>query len=248
MPTPYFLNLVSTLNLGLLSSPADLEKTCKSLAVLEAIICPEWKNRYCTFEIINNESLFHLQNEQGDHMCIWFTRHGVLINGFAMESTMNGWRNKNTQDKYSVFKLFKMGSSFFELKKHYPMWKGLTDNIPEELHNYIYKEPIKSLGTTFCIWQANHQNSWQTGNIELPNDDIGDGSEELLFLVDGNADTYYIWATEYYDFQDLQLDCVALIYQHEPISKELLYQINSEYVSVDLLKKELDAIEYPHNL
>ena len=44
------MNQISTKNLHLLPDPSVLKEICKSLAALEAMICPEWEYRYYSYQ------------------------------------------------------------------------------------------------------------------------------------------------------------------------------------------------------
>ncbi len=87
--------LISTQNLKNLPSPIDLQKLCKSISALEAIISPDWEYRYFSYQNdwSETEELCKMRTGQGDQLLILFSKNGTCINGFANESTMNGWKN-----------------------------------------------------------------------------------------------------------------------------------------------------------
>ena len=140
---------LSTQNLSLLPSSKKLKDLCKSISTLEAIISPEWGDRYYSYnnQWSETEEVFELRDGQGDQMLILFDYKGVIINGFAHESIMN-------------------------------KWKGVIEQVPKEFQEFIYEEPVKSIGTTFCIWKMNSDEKWQIGDIEFPEDNYLDGSAE----------------------------------------------------------------------
>ena len=99
------------------------------------------------------------------------------------------------------------------------MGGGITSIAAFKDNEFIFGEPVKSIGTTFCIWQIQTDNNWRIGKVKLPNDDYKDGSIDLLQLLDGKPLTYKNWAEEYYEenFEDneLKLELVEKIYNGE---------------------------------
>jgi len=224
---------ISTKNLELLPSIIDFQNLCKSISALEAIICPDWEYRYFSYNKnwSNAEEICEMRNGQGDQMLILFNQFGVLINGFAHESQMNGWRSVKVKKKESFLNnLFNSKSKKEQVIQN--IWKGVTEGLPKEFEEFIYGEPVKSIGTTFCIWQSKMYNYWQIGSIDFPNDEYLDGSADLLQLLDNNPKTYKNWAEEYYEEQfenfELDLSTVTAIYNQCKINNEIVRKINPQ--------------------
>jgi hypothetical protein len=226
------MDFPATSNLIALPEPDKLKNLCKSIAVLDAIISPDWEYRYFSYNADwdEGEELASMRDGQGDEYQILFNRHGAIINGFAHESEMNGWLET---DKGTIQKV----------------WPGVLEDVPAEFHNFINTEPIPSVGTTFCIWRKHDMATWQTGKILFPQDDYGDGSEDLLFMLNNNPETYKSWAEEYYDenFESggIPIDVVKYIYDGLPVSREVVLQINPGFKDFSQLKEELNQIRYP---
>ena len=245
---------ISTENLNLLPSPIDLKNVCKSISALEAIICPEWEYRYFSYQKdwSENEEFCEMRNGQGDHLLILFSSNGTCINGFSHESKMNGWKNTAIKEKKSfIDKLFgSKKESKTELIQI--IHNGVLDNLPKAFSKFIFEEPVKSIGTTFCIWQTKNDDEWQKGNAILPKDDFKDGSKYLLNLLDGKPLTFKIWAEEYYEenFEksDLKLDLVEKVYNGVLATEEFAREINPELQDFDKLKSDLNEIGYKNSL
>ncbi|WMJ75346.1 hypothetical protein RCC89_19600 [Cytophagaceae bacterium ABcell3] len=124
---------------------------------------------------------------------------------------------------------------------------GILEGLPEVFHDFIYGEPVKSIGTTFCIWQTNTDNEWKTGKINLPNDEYKDGSSDLLELLDGKPSTYKKWAEDYYDL-DLEQKLIERIFNGEIVTKELVDKLNPELEDYGKLKYDLDEIGYKYKV
>lgn len=244
----------STQNLMLLPNPSELQKLCRAISALEAIICPEWEYRYFSYQQdwSETEEFCGMRNGQGDQLLILFSQYGTCINGFALNSKLNGWKKTNTEQKTIWFK------NLFGLKtKTQPdlvqdISSGILNGLPDEFRRFISGEPVKSVGTTFCIWQQKSESIWQTGDMNLPDDDYKDGSEELLQLLDGKPFTYKTWAEEYYDEEfadrELQLHLVENIYNGAIITPELVKAINPALLDFQHLKSELQEIGYHDKL
>ena len=244
----------STENLNLIPKPIELQNLCKSISAIEAIISPLWEYRYYSYQKdwSETEEFCEMRNGQGDQMLILFRNDGICINGFASESEMNGWKNVRVKEKKSLIdKLFgSKKETNTELIQRIP--NGVVSELPESFKEFIYGEPVKSIGTTFCIWNTGTDTDWKIGKITLPDDDYKDGSSDLLELLDGKPATYKKWAEEYYEEEfenrELKLDAVEKIYSGIIISKDLVLDINPEFEDFKRLKSDLNEIGYKNEL
>ena len=147
------MSIPSTENLNLIPKPEDLQKLCKSISALEAIISPEWEYRYYSYQKdwSESEEFCEMRNGQGDQMLIVFSKDGNCINGFAQESEMNGWKNIPIEDKKSF--MDKLFGSKKETKTvlTQEIQSGVVTELPQVFNEFVFGEPVKSIGTTFCI-------------------------------------------------------------------------------------------------
>jgi hypothetical protein len=191
-----------------------------------------------------------MRNGSGDEFHVLFNKAGVVINGFAHESVMSGWKEMPVKPSGFFAKLF--GSKKTELRQS--IWEGVVDTVPGVFTSFIFGEPIASIGTTFCIWRRCTDNSWQIGNIHLPADAYGDGSEDLLFILDNKPETYKKWAEDYYEeqfdgnSQRLDIEMVRHIYAHKKLTMAVVLKLNPALEDVEKLKADLDEIGYDHEL
>lgn len=239
---------ISTKNLVGIPDILTLKNLCKSISTLEAIICRDWEYRYYSYQ--NNwdeelgEEYFEMRNGQDDQFSILFSKFGAIINGFAHESVMSNWEEIEIEQKGFLKKMFCKK----EIKMQQNIWKGVIENVPTEFKSFILGEPIKSIGTTFCIWRKNEDKIWNIGEIDFPKDKYTDGSADLLYILDNNPTTYLKWALEYYDkhFENtkLKIETVKHIYDSKKITKELILELNPEIEDFEELKNELKEIGY----
>ncbi len=200
----------------------SLEKLSQSLAMLDAIISPEWEYRYYSFNSkwSENEAMASMRDGSGDDYFVLFNSNGAIIKGFAHESSMSPNFNEPVE-----------------------IWKGILDNVPSEFKNFL-SEPAFSLeNTTFCVWRKFSDAFWQIGEINFPEEKDPDGMNELLAILDRNPSTYKNWA-EYYFGREFSLVAIENIYQQKPLSNELLKQLNKD-ISLEDLQEDIEEIGYP---
>ncbi len=107
-------------------------------------------------------------------------------------------------------------------------------------------EPVKSIGTTFCLWSTELKN-WQTGEIE----NHENNSQEMLSIFDGQPKSYIDWATEYfeesYKESGVPLDIVTQIYDGQTLTKPMVLSIVDELEDWEQLERDLIEIDYPYD-
>ena len=204
--------MISTRNLGALPSIDDLRRLCQSLAMLDAILEPEWQSRYYSFNSRwkPSEMMASMRNGSGDESFILFTADGAAIKGFAHESPMARF-----------------------IATHGKVWPGVLDHVPTEFAGFLAEPAFSMEWTTFCIWRRYTDPAWQIGDVTFPAGEDPDGSAELLAILDGNPRTYQQWAEDYYE-RDVPLALVEQLYRHRPLTADLVVGLNPEVMLDDL--------------
>lgn len=207
--------------LAFLPDVESLRKLSQSLAMLDAILSPEWEARYYSFNSKwdTDEMMASMRNGEGDEYYVLFNKDGAIIKGFAHESPMSPFSNKPVK-----------------------IWKGVLEDVPKEFQSFLSEPAFALEETTFCIWRKYIDSSWQIGNINYPTGEDPDGLMELLFILDSNPSTYKDFAEEYYE-QEVPLSSIESIYQHKPLTKTLVKTLNEE-VSVEDLQEDIQEIGY----
>lgn len=216
---------LNTQNRNNLPHPTELKKLCKSLAVLDAIFSQEWEYRYYSYNCkwSENEEFFQMRDGEGNEMLILFTNKGVVINGFDHE--------------------------LYDYEAKLPNKQDLTNMLPDHYSDFIFGEPVASVGTTYCIW-SNENQEWSIGKVVYDKD----GSEDQLYIFDNNPDTYINWAIDYYfDKEEDEMTpemklVIKDIYLSKLLTKEMVLTLNNELEDWELLKEDLLDINYPHTL
>lgn len=210
--------MLSTSNHTALPPVADLQRLCQALAVLDAINSQDEEYRYYSYS-----------PEWGENEAVFEMSDGEgdqMLALFRPEGcVLNGYLDGYDQ----------------------PAKARVTQGLPAAFQEFIFGEPVNSIGTTFCLWHpAEPGQNWQTGVVEDE-----DGFEELLFILDNNPATYAEWATEYYteetDKKPVTAEAVAPIYRHEVLTKAMVLALVDELESWPQLEADLQAIGYPYD-
>jgi PHD/YefM family antitoxin component YafN of YafNO toxin-antitoxin module len=122
-----------------LPTKETLQKICKAVSVLDAIICQDWQYRYYSYNSQwgDGEEFFEMRNGEGEHVLILFRKEGCVINGVHSEYK---------PDDKSL----------------------LTNGLPDIFHEFIFGEPVASRGTNFCIW-TDISGNWQFNDTKTEN-------------------------------------------------------------------------------
>lgn len=204
--------MINTASLHELPEPAELERLTQALAVLDAIMSPEWWYRYYSFDPAwaPGERMASMRNGSGDHWNMIFSDAGAALVGLGHES------------------------STFEPGNPKPwVFKG----FPAAFEKNLRQEPaFETENSTFCIWYLLEEGRWRSGADEP----VDDGSAEFLAILKGDPKAYVKFAEHYYEVE-LALKDVVHIYKHMPLTPDLVMRMNPD-VDLDSLKQELHQI------
>lgn len=215
--------MISTRNLSLLPDVDRLRRILQSMAMLDAILSPEWPYRYYSFNAHwgAGELMGSMRNGSGDHFFAHFGPAGCWLKGFAHEYPMTPYREVPPR-----------------------VWPGVLDAVPTDFAGCLQEPAFSVADATFCIWRRYDDPAWNLGPIVFPNHPQDpDGSEFLLSPLDGDPQTYRAFAAEYYE-RDVDLSAVEHIYQNRALTAEVVAQLNLE-VSLAELAEDAREIGYP---
>ena len=93
------LIMISTRTLVLLPSITELKRRCQSIAMLDAILSPEWEHRYYSFnsQWDENEEMASMGDGSRDSYFILFSPQGAIIKGYAHKSRMGRYAVESGQ-------------------------------------------------------------------------------------------------------------------------------------------------------
>jgi hypothetical protein len=218
--------LISTRNLLSLPDVDQLKELLQSMALLDAILQPEWEFRCYSFNSFwaADKQLGSMRNGQGDDFFALFNMAGCWLKGFAHEAPMTPYRAEPKR-----------------------VWPGVLEGVPAEFA-YCLRQPAFNVeDTTFCVWRRYTDAGWQYGPVEYPaGHPDPDGSECLVSPLDGRPETYREWAESYFSGSrsGLAVEPVRHIYEHRPLTEELVRQLNPK-LSLEELQADIEEIGYP---
>jgi hypothetical protein len=131
--------VISTRDLSRLPDIETLRRLMQSLAVLDAILMPEWQYRLFSFNSrwSKGEQMGSMRDGQGDDLFAHFTKAGCFLKGFAHESPMTPYREQPKR-----------------------VWPGVLDSVPKTFAKSLAEPAFSMEDTTFCIWRLNGDPAW----------------------------------------------------------------------------------------
>ncbi|MFF4762430.1 hypothetical protein [Streptomyces sp. NPDC001292] len=211
----------------LLPEIAVLREHCRSLAILEAVLSPEWSDRYHSFDDhwSGRKSMASMRNGAGDEYSIVFSPAGAYVRGFDHESPMSPYVGDGP-------------------------WPGVLDEVPDVFRPCV-EEPAFSdedgmTVITACVWRETGDGGWKAGTIDFPDvaTEDPDGAGYLFqLLVDRSPEAFQQWAEDYYEVP-VDLEAVRHVFSSRPLTEEVVRALNSEIVLADLAE-DIAEIGYP---
>lgn len=192
-----------------------LRHRCKALAMLDAMIRPEWDYRYYSFNAnwATGEEMASMRDRQGDEWFLLFDKSGAAIKGFAHESDV--------------------------AKSDHA--KRIQIEVPPSFSSFL-SEPAFSMGdASFCYWRSAGAAEWSKVSTEHPESD--DGSSALLALLIDSAESYVEFASNYFE-KNISVEVVRYVYSLQRIDERLVSSVNSGLAIADALTMARE-IGYP---
>ncbi|MEV5931891.1 hypothetical protein AB0L56_03730 [Streptomyces sp. NPDC052079] len=206
---------------------AVLREHCRSLAVLEAVLSPEWESRHHSFDDhwSETESVASMRNGSGDEYSIVFSPAGVYVRGFDHESPMSPYAEDGP-------------------------WPGVLDEVPEVFRPYVEAPAFSDEDgiplVTAYTWRETVDARWKVGTIDFPDaaTEDSDGAGYLFrLLVDRTPEAFQRWAEDHYEVP-VDLEAVRHVFSSRPLTEEAVRALNSEIVLADL-SEDIAEIGYP---
>jgi len=175
-----------------------LRDLCRSMAVLEAILSPEWSSRYHSFDADwgPGEEMASMRNGSGDEYSIVFSAAGAYIRGSAHEAVMSPYGNDGP-------------------------WPGVFGAVPEVFRHHVEEPAFCDENgmpvVTACLWREAADGCRQVGEIDYPDGVNEPDGAACLFarLVDPSPEAFRRFAEDYYEVP-VDLDAVQHVYALRP--------------------------------
>lgn len=208
---------------------ADLRDHCRALAMLDAILSPEWEDRYYSMNAgwADGEEMASMRNGSGDEYAIVFSTAGVYVRGFDHESPMSPYGNDGLP------------------------WPGVIDEVPDGFKSFVQEPAFTDEDgvpvVTACLWRGVTDERWHHGTIEFPDRAVDpDGTTGLFgLLTDRSPEAFQRFAEDYYEVP-VDLEAVSHVYALRPLSRQLVSLLNPE-VSLTDLAQDISEVNYPRS-
>jgi hypothetical protein len=151
----------------LLPSISGIRRITKSLAMLDAILCPEWEYRYYSFDSKwgAGEEMASMRNGSGDGWFLLLNSTGAAIKGFVHELASDVDFSQNIQAQ-----------------------------VPQDFSSFLNEPAFSMQHATFCYWRKNNESSWSKVRSSIIEDGSFDMLELLVAGESGYkewAEDYY---------------------------------------------------------
>lgn len=211
---------ISTNNLSPLPDIHKLKSLLQAMAILDAIIMPEWEFRCYSFNAHwdANEMMGSMRNGEGDNFFALFNSAGCFLKGYVHDCPMAAKKSLAAQ---------------------------LYQSVPDAFAAAVNEPAFMTQEVTFCIWRQYTDAEWfaSTDNLRAYKQSDPDGSLYLLSPLDGEPQMYITWAESYFE-RVIDRSVVEHIYQLQPLTDKLVHQLNPEN-SLELLAADIKEIGYP---
>ncbi len=188
---------------GKLPNPPALRRRTQALAMLDAILSPDWESRYYSHDAQwgAGHEMASMRNGQGDDWFLLFGEFGAAIKGLAHESTL-------AHD----------GAFAADIQRQ----------VPSAFGEFLREPAFGMECATFCYWIPAGDSGWHrvTPSGAWPGA-AEDGSEQLLDLLVQPAVAYVDFAGWYHETA-LPLYPISRIYAHAPLTPGLIAALNPE--------------------
>jgi hypothetical protein len=188
---------------GALPDLTALRRRAQSLAMLDAIVSPDWEFRYYSFDAHwgEGEEMASMRNGSGDDWFLLMDRAGAALKGLAHEYPLAGDR---------VFAA--------EVQRQ----------VPPAFASFLREPAFSMEWLSYCYWRAADDAAWH--KVVHPDPLLAsadDGSSEFLAHLVEPPSSYRAFADEYYEL-DLPLTAIEAVYGHTPLTPGLVRSLNAE--------------------
>ncbi len=207
------------LNPKALPDLSTIRRRAKTLALLDAIICPEWEYRTYSFDAHwgEGEEMASMRNGSGDEWFLLFSPCGAAIKGFAHESVL-------ARDQIFAAEIHKQ--------------------LPRSFFSFLTEPALAMNDATFCYWRETNDMSWHKVIHPAPVLACAeDGSLPYLALLFEPASAYQQYAREYFQ-ADVPLSSIESLYAHDPLTPDIVASINPKVEFAEVAKFVVE-IGYP---
>ncbi|OFA02011.1 hypothetical protein DUGA2_39370 [Duganella sp. HH101] len=191
-----------------------LRRRCMALAMLDALMCPEWEYRYYSFnpQWSVTEEMASMRNGHGDDWFLLFDKVGAALKGFTRDSGI--------------------------AKTDYA--QRIQIEVPQSFTAFLFEPAFSMEFATFCYWRNASDSAWSKVSAGIERANVDDGSQASLSLLIGSASAYQEFANDYYE-KNISVEVIQAVYDLAPLTERLVTNLNPSLAVVDagFLAKEI---------
>jgi len=204
-----------------LPDPPELEATCLSLAVLDAVLGPQWQYRTHSFDASWSAGarMASQRDGSGDDVFVVFEDAGVYVQGLAHESAMA------------------------PPSEGRPASAEMFAGLPPAMLCWLDEPAFGPRCCSFCLYWDVRSPGWHRCLDEGRDGADVDGSAALLGIYAGGVQAYREYAQDYFEVQ-LAESSVRSIYEQRALTDELIRALNPE-ADVRAARREASEMGYP---
>ena len=195
----------------------ELKRITQSLATLDLIICPEWEDRYYSYDSTwsDTEDMASMRNGCGDDWFILFDASGAAgIKGLAHE---------------------------YPSARDADLVEQIRCALPLELEDFASEPAFHWDSTSFCYWRLTGDPAWS----EAPEQSSSDtGADEFLGILANPLSGYSQFASDYFE-KEVDRAVIEHILSHRPVTPDIVASLNSD-IGIDEIREDLEQVGYPH--
>lgn len=196
-----------------------IRQRARALAMIEAIVCPDWEGRYFSYDSKwgAGEEMASMRNGSGDDWFLLFGPFGAGIKGLAHESELAGDAD---------------------------LLQAARANLPGSFGSFLDEPAFSWDHMSFCYWRSPGDSQWS--RVIHPcaaRASLSDGSAEFLALLHEPVQSYIEFGEWYYETPIPEAAAQA-IFRCEPLTSRLVRSLNRELTLADLSADALE-IGYP---
>ncbi|HEU4374688.1 MAG TPA: hypothetical protein VFS02_14420 [Telluria sp.] len=199
--------------------PRTLGNRAMALAMLDAIICPEFQYRYFSFDAAwgDDEQMGAMRNGDGDHWFLHLSDAGAVIKGFVQDLPHTDARRLALEVQRCV---------------------------PDAFDAFLDEPSFEMDVVSYCYWRRSGERAWnKVTHPEARMAHCYDGSEDFLSILLAPADCYYDYATDYFECEP-PLASIEHIYAHAPLTAAIVKSLNPQ-LSLEDAHAAARLIGYP---
>jgi len=202
-----------------LPDPRTLGNRAMALAMLDAIICPEFQYRYFSYDATwgIDEQVAAMRNGDGDHWFLHISNSGAALKGYVQQLPRGEAR---------------------------AMALEVQRRMPEQFDAFLHEPAFAMDAVSYCYFRRSSDLAWS--RIAHPHAALAqwsDGSEDFLSILLAPASCYYNYASDYFECEP-PLTSIEHIYALAPLTATVVKSLNPQ-MTLDEARAAADVIGYP---